>query len=224
VQGLKVDGVVLNRIRRKDWRVQYLAGESFPFVGLEHSQDGIDFPRIQVDNRGGYAQLVAHVAGRGFTRFAYLGGPADLRIQSERLAGYRDGLRRLDLSFEEGLVRNGDLTADTGYELARELLARSERPDAILCINDETAFGALHAAHEHGLRIGVDVAVAGFDGVVSSGHTSPPLTTLNQPVYDIARQLVAMLVQVVKHESLAETCVQVPLALLARESTRGAQA
>lgn len=219
VRSQKVDGFVLNRIRLNDWRVRYLAENKFPFVALEYSLDGIDYPRVEVDNVGGVASLVAHLCQRGFQRIAYIGGPDDLKIQIGRLTGYRQGLSDCGLAFVPEWVADGDLSASGGYQAARRLCWLPNVPDAFICLNDETAFGVLHAMHDLGLEIGREVAVAGFDGVAASAHTRPPLTTLDFPIPDVAQTLVRMLAASLTGEKLAETRVMIAPRLLPRAST-----
>jgi DNA-binding LacI/PurR family transcriptional regulator len=113
-----------------------------------------------------------------------------------------------------------DMSSTGGYEAAGTLLTGSVPPDAFLCASDEIAFGVLHAAHEQGLRIGADIAVVGFDGVQDAKHSEPPLTTLDIPVFDIARQLVDMLLKTVAGE-VVESPVFIRPAILLRPSTSG---
>jgi DNA-binding LacI/PurR family transcriptional regulator len=113
------------------------------------------------------------------------------------------------------------MTGNGGYDAATQLLALADPPDAILCVNDEIAFGALHAAHEHGLAVGHDIAIAGFDGVQDSCHTEPPLTTLDIPVPEIARQLVHMLLSKINGDALESDEIIIHPKLLIRASTGG---
>ena len=108
-----------------------------------------------------------------------------------------------------------------GVGAARRLLDLGEPPTAILGVNDLTAIGAMRAAHERGLRVGQDIAVAGYDGTEDSAHTQPPLTTLKQPTYDTARRLVRMLVAVIRGEPLEEREIIVKPLLIVRASTGG---
>jgi DNA-binding LacI/PurR family transcriptional regulator len=222
VQARKVDGFVLNRLRLTDWRVRFLAEHNVPLVGLEHTLDGIDYPRIEIDSLGGIAQLVTHLSERGFRRIAYVGGPEHLKIQADRLAAYRQSLDVAGLQLDPELVAAGDLTNLGGYAAAKALLTAPRPPDALVCINDETACGVIHAAHERGLTVGQNLAVAGFDGVQASAYTEPPLTTLDTLVYDIARQLVRLLVGEITHQPLPERCSVIQPRLLVRQSTGGA--
>jgi DNA-binding LacI/PurR family transcriptional regulator len=218
-QSRKVDGFILDRVHVQDWRVRFLGERAVPFVGLEHSSDGVDYPRVQVNNASSMAALATHLAGRGYRRIAFIGGPEQLVIQKERFQGYCQGLEDNHLSFDPDLVMSSDLTATSGYQAAMHLRSVPHPPDAIMCINDETAYGALHALRDLDVNIGKDVAVTGFDGVAASAHSDPPLTTLDIPVYEIARKLVGLLAAELKHQPVPERCIFFTPRLLKRLST-----
>jgi LacI family transcriptional regulator len=219
VQGRKVDGFILTHLRLRDWRVEYLAQQGVPFVVLDHVDDDRDHPYIRISRQGGIILLLSHLAEQGFRRIACIGGPADLKIQAEQFDGYCRGLGAIGIPFDSSLVTIGDLSSTGGHEAAKRLLLNPNPPDAIITINDETAFGVLRAAREADLQVGRDLAVAGFDGVKSSQYTEPPLTTLDIPVYDIACQLVRMLVAEISGQLLPERYVVVQPRLVEREST-----
>jgi LacI family transcriptional regulator len=194
VHGGKVDGFILNRLRLRDWRVRFLLEQNIPFATLDHSGKG-NYPCIRVDGAQGYVELVQHVHSNGFRRFAFIGGPENLISQVERLDWCQRAIQSAGLVLPAGRIATSDMSSTGGYQAAIELLSLPDPPDAILCINDETAFGVLHAAHTRGLEVGRQLAVAGFEGVQDARYTEPPLTTLDIPVYDIARQLVSMLLK-----------------------------
>jgi len=221
VQSHKVDGFVLNRMRLYDWRVQYLAGQGTNFVSMERSLDDAPTACIEIDTRWGMLELMGHLTSLGHRQIAYIGASPQLKIQADRLDGYRNGLKQAGIALDPGLIVEGDLTSDGGYHTALHLLALPTPPTAIVCVNDLTAFGVLHAAHERGLRFGHELAVSGFDGVQDAAYTDPPLTTLDQPVYDIACRLVQMLLDLIDGEMLKPSHVQVRPRLLIRPSTTG---
>jgi len=221
IQSRKVDGMVLNRLHLQDWRVQYLSEVGFPFVTLERSQDTCDYPSVEVDGRRWFKVLVDHLAELGHRRVAYIGAGAELKIQADRLAGYQDSLQSHDLPYDAVLVTEGDLTSDGGFYAAKRLLALPQPPTAIACVDDMTALGVLHAAREHGHVVGQDLLVAGFDGIAGFEHTQPPLTTINQPVYQMARKLVQMLAAQIAGQVLVERHVQIEPVLEIRQSTVG---
>lgn len=221
VRGRKVDGIVLNRIHLHDWRVQYLALTHFPFVTLERSLDPHDYPSVEVNGRRWFKVLMDHLVSLGHQRIAYVGASPDLKIQADRLEGYLDGLISHGLALNVELVIEGNLTSEGGYRAGERLLALPDPPTAIACVDDMTAIGVLHIARERGRTVGKDLAVAGFDGIEGSEHTQPPLTTINQPVYQIARRLVQMLAAQITGEPLEEKRVQIEPLLEIRQSTTG---
>jgi len=217
VNSRKVDGFILNRIRKHDWRVNYLSQWNIPFVALGKSQDGINYPCIRIDGTDAYLDLIRHIQGNGFSRFAFIGGPNDLIDHIERLKWFKSALGKCGLQVDPSRIISTDMSSTAGYEAAAALLSGSFPPNAVFCVSDETAFGVLHAAHEQGLDIGRDIAIVGFDGVQDAKHSEPPLTTLDIPIFDIARQLVAMLLKTIAGES-ADTPVFIKPALLFRAS------
>jgi LacI family transcriptional regulator len=219
VNSHKVDGFILNRIRRHDWRVNHLTRWGIPFVGLGKSQDAIKYPCIRIEGAGAYLELVDHIQKNGFSRFAFVGGPADLINHIERLRWFKAALKKSDLEVDSSNIVSTDMSSTGGYEAARRLLMISNPPDAIVCVNDETAFGVLHALHEIGLVVGTDVAVAGFEGVQDSHHTEPPLTTLDIPVAGIAQQLVQLLIDYINNQTMEIREIVIEPQLVVRSST-----
>ena len=215
----KVDGFILNRLRVRDWRIKFLAEQNLPFASLSHTGRS-KYPCIQIDGAAGYAQLVEHISSNGFRRFAFVGGPINLVNHVERLSWFRKAMQYHGLDLNEQLVVTADLTSSGGYQAAVQLLNLPVPPDAILCTNDETAFGVLHAAHNSGLVIGQQLAVAGFEGVQDAKHSEPPLTTLDIPVFEIGQQLVNMLLKTIAGETV-ESPIFIQPSLLKRPSTGG---
>jgi LacI family transcriptional regulator len=144
-----------------------------------------------------------------------------LKFQADRFAGYQDGLAQAGYVFDGNLVVEGDLTPEGGYLAATTLFKRSERPTAIACVDDMTAIGVLHAAREVGFQVGHDLAVTGYDGIEGFEHAQPPLTTINQPIYTIARHLVKILSRYLRGEALEEKPADIEPRLEIRQSTIG---
>lgn len=221
VNSHKVDGFILNRLRRIDWRVSYLSQAKVPFVSLEKSEDAIDYPYIYTDGSKGYDELVNHVIMKGFSHFSFLGGIEQLVVHAKRLKWFETALQKFNLSLDSEDLVLTNMTSNGGYEAASHLLSRNKRPDALICVSDEIAYGAIHAAHEHGLEVGKEVAIAGFEGLRDSIHTEPPLTTLDIPISDIAARLVRMLLTLLNGEEIPEQERVVNAELIIRGSTSG---
>jgi LacI family transcriptional regulator len=221
VQGRRVDGIVLARIRQQDWRVRFLSEAGLPFVATAHNQDPVQFPFVELDGRAGMAAMVKHLVDNGHRSIAYIGATEELTLQAERFAGYRHGLAEAGLEYSSELVTTGDMNRRGGYRAGLALLSLATPPSAIACVNDLTAEGVMRAASERGLRPGRDLAVTGFDGIDDPESVDPALTTCNPPVYDIARQLMGMLLKMVSGKPLEETRILLQPELVIRESSAG---
>lgn len=217
----KVDGFILNRIRKHDWRVSYLSEWGIPFVGLGKSHDGIEYPYVHIEGADVYLDLIRHIQERGFSRFAFIGGPQDLMNHIDRLKWFKSTLKKCGLEVNPDHIVSADMSSTGSYEAVRTLLASSSPPDALLCVNDEMAYGALHAAHEQGFNVGRDVAIAGFDGLRDSIHTEPALTTLSIPIYDIAHELAIMLLKRLNDQDAEAQEIVITPELCIRASTGG---
>jgi LacI family transcriptional regulator len=215
----KVDGFVLNRVRGDDSRIEFLLTKGVPFVALGKANGHEGYSFVEVNLQDGEVQLIQHLAAKGHTRIAFVGASSDLTIQVERYSGFKLGLERAGLSLDECLVVQGDLTEDGGYRAGCELLRSPYPPTAIIAVNDLTALGILRSIRELGLVAGKDIAVAGLDGIKETEYSTPPLTTISQPTYEIARKLANMLMAKIHGEEMAETRVEFKASLIIRSST-----
>lgn len=219
VSGKKVDGLVLNRIRINDWRVRYLTEQNVPFTASDMSMDGINYPYTKTSNAESVKELVSYLIGKGYRNFGFVGGPEFLKFQVDRLSGFTQALEQAGIPINPEWIVSGNLSSEGGYQAAKRMRWVPDPPQAIVCVNDETAFGVMRAAQEMGLEVGDELAVTGFDGVVFSQYSDPPLTTLDYPIYEIARQLVKMLVSILEGKELPEPCPEYKPVLRKRAST-----
>jgi LacI family transcriptional regulator len=160
----------------------------------------VDFPAVMVDNMGGSTQAVQHLIDLGHRRIGCLGGPEGSTTAADRLTGYRNALAQNGMTLDTRLVMRGAWNPESGYQLARQLLEGNEKPTAILCANDQMAFGAIKAARELGLNVPKDLAVIGFDNVPPGSYFDPPLTTVEIPMYDIGTASMQMLIDLLSRE------------------------
>lgn len=219
VEGRRVDGLILVRTRRHDERMEYLASRGFPFVAFGRTDLITPYPFVDTDGEVGFRQLVEYLIGLGHRRIACLSADPELTFVGHRLAGYRAALAAHGIPPDETLVQQADLTQRGGYEAARRLLDRSPAPTAFVCLNDLMALGAMRAAQERGLGVGSDISVTGFDDIPLAENAHPPLTTLEQPVYDIGKRLCHMLVRLVRGEPVEAMHVLLAPTLVIRQST-----
>ena len=141
--------------------------------------------------------VAAHILSLGHRRVGIVLGDPSHAASRGRLEGYRQAFEEAGVVIDDSLVGTGDFTYDVGYRVALELLDRPVRPTAILAQNDDMAVAAIAAARALGLSVPQDLSVAGFDNSEVSRTAWPPLTTVHQPVremaWDAANRLIAML-------------------------------
>lgn len=194
----------------------------------------LDFPFVVVDPRtplsrnvasvsaahfSGARALSAHLVHLGHRRIAVIGGPTSWVASDARLAGHRVALAEIGVLAEPELLRTVEPTVQLGYLAACELLDLAERPTAIVGFNDKVAVGALRAARERGLRVPQDVSVAGFDDLDLSTATQPTLTTVRQPLQEMGRMAVNLLMRLLEQHELETLHVELATELVIREST-----
>jgi LacI family transcriptional regulator len=215
----RVDGLLVVRTRRQDSRIAYLLDQQFPFVAFGRSDLEGEFPYVDVDGEAGMYALTEHLIERGHRCIAYVDAPPDVMFRHYRMQGYRRALEAAGLSYDPALIRRGRLTNASGYQAGQQLLGGEPLPSAIIASNDLMALGIMSAAAERGLQVGKDVAVAGFDDIPLAKLSHPPLTTVQQPIYQIGRRICRMLLRLLQDEPLEEAHVLFESKLVVREST-----
>ncbi|GAA1592148.1 LacI family DNA-binding transcriptional regulator [Kribbella sancticallisti] len=191
-----VDGFVLSQTETHDPRHGWLKEQQIPFVSFgrvwkETTQPG---PYVDVDGAGGCAAAVRHLHETGRRRIAFLSWPKTSGLAEDRLSGWRAACRELGLPTDASLaVRCLEDTIDQGARATAELLDADPGVDAIVAISDILALGALRELTRRGLTAGVDVAVTGFDDSPLASVVSPALTSIRQPMDQIATELIDIL-------------------------------
>jgi len=131
----------------------------------------------------------------GHRRIGFIIGHPDHGQSHDRLTGYRSALQRHDIDFDDKLVEQGNFDYESGHSCAQKLLSSAPRPTAIFASNDPMAMGVLSAAHEMGLHVPGELSVAGFDDSPLARYAWPPLTTVRQPITEVARLATEVLMQ-----------------------------
>jgi DNA-binding LacI/PurR family transcriptional regulator len=141
---------------------------------------------VDADNRAGAREAVAYLQRQGRRRVAAITGPLDMAAGIARLDGYRDVVG-------DGPVAFGDFSEESGAAAMQRLLEMHPDVDAVFAASDMMAVGALRVLRQHGRRVPEDVALIGFDDSVIARHTDPPLTSVDQPIAEMGREVVRLL-------------------------------
>lgn len=194
---------------------QELRKGNFPLVLVDTYSD--DFPCVNSDNIAGAYQVTQHLIALGKRNIAFLSGPPYYSIL-QRLEGYRQALRDAGLKNDASLELNASGEgAHHAYEIAKTILSKPNRPDAIVTYNDAFAITVLQVCQELGLRVPHDVAVAGYDDIAASERSTPPLTTIRVDKEAMGKEGVRLLL----HPKVRQQPhLVVPVRLIVRESTR----
>ncbi|MFV0359597.1 LacI family DNA-binding transcriptional regulator [Tropicimonas sp.] len=196
-----------------------LASASVPVVTVDTQADDSRFPSVSADSYQGGRRAVTHLAELGHRRIGIVTGNCRLASARTRLVAYRDTVAQLDLDSDERLIADGRYTQKGGYDAARILLALPERPTAIFACNDLSALGAMAAIREAGLRIPEDISIVGFDDILLASQMHPALTTIRQPLHEMGRSAVNMLLALIVGLELPSRQTVLPTSLTIREST-----
>lgn len=173
---------------------------------------------VNLDERRAAAQMVEHLVALGHRRIGHIAGRDDHGARAWRLAGYKDGLRKAGIEYDDALVAEGDFSFDSGIAAAKRLLDLPDPPTAIFAANDDSACGAMHEAFERNLSIPRDLSICGFDDTPASAQVWPSLTTVHQPCREMGRIATEQVLLSIRDPEPARL-VQIPYELRIRGST-----
>lgn len=224
MRGGEIAGMVLSNPRVDDTEITALAAIKFPIVSLDYLNPTVC--AVSADDLGGVRKAVSHLATLGHERIAcitYAPIAANNQV-AQRLDAYRNVLRQFELLYDEALVRYGNRDAESGYEAMQSLLTVDPLPTALFAMNDVMAIGAMAAIQEYGLHVPDDIAIVGFDNILLSRYTNPPLTTINKHNVEHGRLAGEMLIELINERTPAKQQISLDTALIIRDSCGARQA
>jgi LacI family transcriptional regulator, repressor for deo operon, udp, cdd, tsx, nupC, and nupG len=174
---------------------------------------------VYVDNVAATQQATEYLLALGHRDVAFITGPMNSPISVDRSQGYEIALTGAGIKRNRRLTVEGDFSAESGIRGVESLFARGERFTAVFCSNDEMALGALRAIKSRGLRVPQDVSVVGFDDIRFARYSDPPLTTVAQPMGDIGREAMSMLIEILTEDDVPARKRILPTQLVIRGST-----
>ena len=216
----RTDGIVLVVSELHPGADDELRRLNTPFVLVDPAGMGNPgVPTVAATNWAGGVSATEHLLGLGHRRIGIITGPADVVCARDRLDGYRSALQRAGIPVDESLVQYGDFHVDGGRRGAEALLTQADPPTAIFAGCDEHAYGIYEVARRHGLRIPQDLSVVGFDDVALCRWVSPQLTTVRQPLLEMAREATRMVLDLGRQVPPSATRIELATSLVVREST-----
>jgi LacI family transcriptional regulator len=217
--------------RRSDGALLVLSGLSpaqrrlaselvLPFVLLDPvDAPGPDAAWVGATNWTGGLAATDHLLDLGHRRVAVISGPQGTHCSRARVDGYRAALLARNLPVDSHLIRFGEFTTPSGLAMTSALLDGPRPPTAIFCGSDALAVGAYRALAARGLRVPDDVSVVGFDDLPPADVLVPQLTTVHQPLFEMATMATEMVLRMIEGEAHGARAVEVATRLVVREST-----
>jgi alanine racemase len=221
-----VDGVVVVGLAAGHPEVEQIRAAGVPLVMVDSSALP-DQPGVEVDDEGGALAAAEHLIGLGHRKLLVVGveppTPGDRAepegVMARRMRGYLAALAARNLELHDDAVVVGPATIEGGIAALRRAWEDGLRPTGVLAMSDAMAIGVLRAARELDLRVPEDLSVVGFDDIDISQHTSPPLTTVHQPIRQKGESAVRLLLSVVERRDRTPEHLRLETRLIVRSST-----
>ncbi|ADI10491.1 LacI family transcription regulator [Streptomyces bingchenggensis BCW-1] len=193
----RVDAMILTtaRLDGQGEFIGTLAEQQVPYA-LAMRTDGRGPAAVGDDRLGGHL-ATRHLIDLGHTRIAVVAGPSHASSALGRTAGFREAMAEAGVDVDDDLVRPSGFSMESGEEIATQLLARTDPPTAVLCVNDNTAIGVMAAARRRGLRIPEDLSLVGYNDTPIAARLPVALTSVRVPFRDIAQGAVALVQQAI---------------------------
>ncbi len=216
------DGVILVISQLSSPVLEQLRHLRVPMVVLDPAGGPtMDAPTIGATNWAGGLTATEHLLALGHRRIGFVHGPKQVLCSRARFDGYRAALEGADIEFDPALVYNGDFYHQSGFDAAERLLRLDDAPTAIFASSDQMAFGAYEAIRQQGLRIPEQVSIVGFDDLPESRWTSPPLTTVRQPLAEMGALAARTVLDMASGNDVETPRLELATEMVVRESTAG---
>jgi LacI family transcriptional regulator len=212
------DGVIMFSSDIDDPILPRLIKDGGPMVLIGRHPYFQDIVSVDVNNREGAHDAVAHLIGLGHRRIGMINGQLQMEAAQARRDGYKQALLEAGIPIDTALMVEGQYSEAVACAAMHTLLDLEQPPTAIFAASDIMAIGAMRAIHDRGLRVPDDVAAIGYDDLPLAAAATPPLTSVHQPVSDMGAHAVRVLIEQIKGSGPA-TSVRLPARLVVRESS-----
>lgn len=219
----RVDGILISSSRtvENDAFYKNLVNTDLDIVFFDRCVENVDASCVRVNDRASAAYITNHlIEEHNYTRLAHLSGPREVSIGKKRMLGFRDSLEENGLEINEDWIITSGFREEEGRKAMKELLSKctNEYPEAVVCVNDPAAIGAMRAIEEAGLSIPDDIAITGFTDDIRAPLLNTPLTTVHQPAYEVGKRAAKKLLDTINNPDEPAENIEVLTSLMIRES------
>ena len=178
--------------------VKEFTSAGVPVVSIASGRFNKEISCVRIDDFRASKEITAHLISQGHTRIGYIKGNPNQTASAHRYEGFQAALEEAGIAHEPTLVEQGYYTYRSGLDAGENLLARRPPPTAIFASNDDMAAAVVSVAHRKGLDVPRDLSVVGFDDTSAATTVWPELTTIHQPVSDMADAAVDILLRSIR--------------------------
>lgn len=198
-----------------------LIKRGIPLIFFDRACNDVKASKVIIDDEKSAYNAVSHLLSKGYKRIAHFAGPETLEICALRSKGYYEACKSAGLGIDRNLIFYGGLHEKDGYASMERILNENISVDSIFAVNDPVAVGAFQKIKEAGLKIPDDIGIIGFSNNIITNLVDPPLTTVNQPSFEMGKKAAQMLLEIINNpEKLSDTRTEVLEAeLIVRKST-----
>lgn len=215
-----VDGIIIGTISRNPYVIEEYLQEKLPVARIAYDQPDWRIDAVLVDYFLGGHQAVSHLVQLGHKKLAIMMGNRSHAGNKLCYEAFRQIIAENRLALREEWLIETDSTMEDGRQKALEILSSSDRPTAIFASCDSLAIGVYQAAKTIGLRIPEDLSVVGFNNTILAAVVDPPLTSIAQPIQEMGRQVVELLMREMEGEKAVKQRVFLAPELIVRGSTK----
>jgi LacI family transcriptional regulator len=195
----RIDGVVLPPPLCDSAAVHRVLNDAnVPAVAVATGRPGPDMAAVSIDDHRAAYAMTQHLAALGHRRIGFIIGNPNQTASLRRLEGYREAMIDAGLAIDDALIEQGLFTYRSGLDATERMLELDDAPSAVFASNDDMAAAAVAIAHRRGLDVPSDLTVVGFDDTALATTIWPELTTIHQPIIEMSRAAVEMLVQAIR--------------------------
>ncbi|PRX44653.1 LacI family transcriptional regulator [Prauserella shujinwangii] len=196
----RVDGIIFGDAYADAEFLREVAARGVPFVLV--SRHAGDYPSVTCDDYLGGRMVGEHLLGLGHRDVAVVAGEPYASTGIDRTAGFADAYAEAGIEIPGHRILHSRFDARGGHETTARILADGEPPSAIFAVNDFAAIGAFGAVRDYGLRVGADIAVAGFNDTPLAAELPVPLTTVRSPMHEMGRRGIDLLARLLQGEQV----------------------
>lgn len=217
----RVDGllVALSTDTQSSEHFKEIIEEGTPVVFFDRVAENINTSKVTQDDFNGAFEAVEHLYKQGYTKIAHIAGPKGMQLTEKRLQGYKEALKKYNLSFRDEWIVHSGFSQECGEKDMNTLLQCTIRPDAVFAVNDRKALGAMIALKNKKIKVGKQVGVIGFTNDPLAAIVSPSLTTIAEPAYEIGKKSCELLFNHMNKKRFQPLEIIIPGKLVVREST-----